>query len=111
MELNKENFERACELQTSTNAVESLFGVSKQEIENWCEKTYSKSFAEAHFYFAIKGKEKLIEVMIETAKEDHEMEKYLIKSAKQNSITQKYLIKSAKNGNCEAIKILKSLKK
>ena len=67
-ELNKETFERICEIQTPANSVISSFGVSKQDIENWCKKTYSKSFAEAYYYFAYNGKVKLIEAMIEVAK-------------------------------------------
>lgn len=107
MDLNKEDFERACEIQTPANSIPSLFGKSKQELEKWCEKTYSKSFAEAWYYFAYKGKEKLIETMIEVAKKDHGMEKHLIRSAQKSGTTQNILIQSAENGNCEAIKIIK----
>lgn len=39
-ELNKETFERICEIQTPANSVISSFGVSKQDIENWCKKTH-----------------------------------------------------------------------
>lgn len=109
-ELNKETFERICEIQTPANSVISSFGVSKQDIENWCKKTYSKSFAEAYHYFAYNGKVKLIEAMIEVAKKDHGMEKRLIRSAQKSGITQNILIQSAENGNCEAIKIINSLK-
>ena len=109
-ELNKETFERICEIQTPANSVISSFGVSKQDIENWCKKTYSKSFAEAYYYFAYNGKVKLIEAMIEVAKKDHRIEKHLIRSAQKSGITQNILIQSAESGNCEAVKIINSLK-
>lgn len=109
-ELNKEEFENLCELQMPASSIKSLFAVSKQDLENWCKKTYSKSFAEAYYCFAYNGKVKLIETMIEVAKTDHGMEKYLIRSAQKSGITQNILIQSAESGNCEAIKIINSLK-
>lgn len=77
-ELNKENFEELCKCACQTNEILACFDISKQELENWCKKTYSKSFSEMYAYFKNKANEWLTEKLIELAKKGNREAKELL---------------------------------
>lgn len=42
--IQKENFERLCELQCTLMEIAAFFNCSHDTIERWCKKTYKKNF-------------------------------------------------------------------
>ena len=84
-ELNKENFKELCQCACKTDEILACFGISKQELENWCEKTYSKSFSEVYTYHKQKHDEWLEERIIELAiKGNREAQKLLFFKSMKN---------------------------
>lgn len=43
-EINKEEFEKLCQIQCTKNEIAGWYSVSQSTIERWCKKTYKVSF-------------------------------------------------------------------
>lgn len=44
--IDKEQFERLCEIQCSEESISKVLGISKRTLYSWCKKTYGTTFAE-----------------------------------------------------------------
>ena len=56
IEINKEHFEKLCNLQCTLNEIAGFFKCSPDTIENWCKRTYQVSFSDAYKKYSQNGK-------------------------------------------------------
>lgn len=56
IEIDKKQFESACEIQCTEEEIASLFDCSVDTIERWCKREYNSSFAEVFKSKSSKGK-------------------------------------------------------
>lgn len=55
-EIDKEQFEKLCNLQCTGEEIAGFFRCSVDTIERWCKRTYDKSFAETFKTYSQNGK-------------------------------------------------------
>lgn len=47
-EINKEQFEKLCAMQCTESELCSWFDITDKTLDNWCKRTYHKSFSEVY---------------------------------------------------------------
>ena len=54
--INKEDFEKLCNLWCTLTEIAEFFGVSEDTLEDWCKDTYQETFSETYKKKNSKGK-------------------------------------------------------
>lgn len=55
-EIDREAFQKLCDIQCTLSEIASWFNCSEDTIERWCKREYKMSFAEAFKRFSANGK-------------------------------------------------------
>lgn len=56
IEIDEDNFKKLCGLQCTLVEIASFFDCSEDTIENWCKRTFKKSFSESYKKYSASGK-------------------------------------------------------
>lgn len=56
IEIDEENFKKLCGLQCTLVEIASFFDCSEDTIENWCKRTFKKTFSETFKKYSASGK-------------------------------------------------------
>lgn len=67
IELDKEEFEKLCEIQCTKEEMANWFNISPDTVENFCKAEYSKTFSAAYKRFSSGGKMSLRRQMFRKA--------------------------------------------
>ena len=56
IEIDQDQFEKLCGIQCTLTELASFFKCSDDTIENWCKRTYKKTFSEVYKIYSVTGK-------------------------------------------------------
>lgn len=56
IEIDEDNFKKLCGLQCTLAEIASFFNCSEDTIENWCKRTFKKTFSELFKKYSANGK-------------------------------------------------------
>lgn len=56
IEISFEDFRKLCALQCTLTEIASFFDCSEDTIENWCKRTFKKTFSEVYKIYSASGK-------------------------------------------------------
>lgn len=77
IEIDKDQFERLCEIQCTEEEIASVFRCSVDTIERWCKREYGETFADAYKKYSAGGKSSLRRYQFELAKKNAAMAIFL----------------------------------
>ena len=77
IEIDKDQFERLCEIQCTEEEIASVFRRSVDTIERWCKREYGETFADAYKKYSAGGKSSLRRYQFELAKKNAAMAIFL----------------------------------
>lgn len=73
VEIDKENFEKLCNLQCTLTEIAGFFKCSEDTIQNWCKKTYDNIFSVVYKKYSQNGKISLRRYQFDLAKKNATM--------------------------------------
>lgn len=79
-EIDRENFEKLCEIQCTLEEISNFFRVDNKTIEDWCKRTYDKNFSEVFKQKRQGGKISLRRMQFQLAKKSAAMAIFLGKN-------------------------------